>query len=256
MSSSTIAVLAISDTHSRLSNLNFNKISADIFIHAGDLTHHGTKEELERAIQWLGELPFQHKIVIAGNHDIGLDKTCNFRLRLSRKVGSYATSSETDELIASMEKHNIIYLSPRNPLVELDVKGYRLRIYGLPYSPIYHGPSAFQRPRSEDNWANIQDDRQYDILISHGPPHGWLDKTVHGKHPGCQHFLAAVKRAKPTLAIFGHIHEARGKQMVEWEDGSSTTLWNAAVEYSKDKTVFARPISIKGKTEISEVFED
>src|SRR5947207_7376992 len=73
----TVSIVAISDTHSMYSRLKFDPASnADILIHAGDLTNRGTKEELEDAIDWLASLPFKHKILIAGNHDVGLDKLC------------------------------------------------------------------------------------------------------------------------------------------------------------------------------------
>jgi len=65
-----------------------------------------------------------------------------------------------------------------------------------------------------------------DILLTHGPPLGNLD-TVRppfnlsntgplGDHKGCPHLAAAVKRAKPRLHCFGHIHEARGALRVAW----------------------------------------
>jgi predicted phosphohydrolase len=40
-----------------------------VLIHAGDLTAHGTLEELQALNHWLGTLPHRHKLVIAGNHD-------------------------------------------------------------------------------------------------------------------------------------------------------------------------------------------
>jgi hypothetical protein len=42
----------------------------DVLIHAGDLTSTGEVAQLESLDQWMGTLPHQHKIVIAGNHDI------------------------------------------------------------------------------------------------------------------------------------------------------------------------------------------
>jgi len=49
-----------------------------------------------------------------------------------------------------------------------------------------------------------------DVLITHGPPFGILDKTVRGEKVGCQDLLAAIKRIKPKFHIFGHIHEDYG----------------------------------------------
>ena len=174
---STISVVAISDSHSLHSTLPDAWPVADIFLHAGDLTQYGTKEELQSAIQWLGSLPFSHKVVIAGNHDIGLDKGCTHRSGLARRAGKYASFEETDALIATMAQYNITYLSPQNPSVELAIKGCSMKIYGSPFSPLTIGPSAFMRPRNEDTWAEVGLGSHYDILLSHSPPRSYLDQN-------------------------------------------------------------------------------
>ena len=63
-----------------------------------------------------------------------------------------------------------------------------------------------------------------DILITHGPPYGILDKNRVGFSAVCQSLKRAVKRIQPKLHVFGHIHEAGG--MVEME---GTTFVNACV---------------------------
>jgi Icc-related predicted phosphoesterase len=63
-----------------------------------------------------------------------------------------------------------------------------------------------------------------DILITHGPPYGILDKNRVGFSAGCQSLKRAVKRIHPKLHVFGHIHEAGG--MVEM---GGTTFVNACV---------------------------
>lgn len=209
---------------------------ADLFIHTGDLTQYGTKEELQSAIEWLANIPYMYKVVIAGNHDIGLDKTCTHRSALARRAGMYATCEETDALVASMDDRNIIYLSPQNPSVELSIKGCRVNIYGLPFSPLTIGPSAFMRPRSEDSWAEVGTGGYYDILLSHAPPRGYLDQNRRGEHIGCDHFLAAIQRMKPRAAIFGHVHESRGSDNIAWANGKNTSLYNAAI-MNKDQTL-------------------
>jgi predicted MPP superfamily phosphohydrolase len=220
----TISIVAISDTHSQHSKIKFES-TADILIHTGDLTQRGTKDELESVIDWLASLAFQHKIVIAGNHDIGLDKLCDHRARTRRP---YPTAKQTDELISFMKKNRIIYLTPDRPTAQIDIRGSVLRVYGLPHSPLFLGPAAFMRDRKEDTWVNVTTSKSYDILLSHSPPRGILDQTRRGANVGCHHFLAAVKRVKPQAAIFGHIHEARGMERVKWDDGTSTLFCNAA----------------------------
>ena len=46
----------------------------DVLLHAGDLTECGTAHEFETAFQTLADAPAELKIVIAGNHDVSLDR--------------------------------------------------------------------------------------------------------------------------------------------------------------------------------------
>jgi hypothetical protein len=224
-----ISVVAISGTHSHYSKLRMDHLSGDLLLHTGDLTQHGTKEELQSAIKWLGSLPFTHKVLVAGNHDIGLDKNCGYRSNLARRFGTYATPDETDELIASMFDHNIQYLSPDSPSCKVCIDGNFLRIYGLPYSPRYVGPSAFMRSRADKTWGDLNPELGYDILLSHAPPRGHLDLTRWGSNVGCDRFLQAIEEFRPAVAVFGHINESGGSETLTWDDGKSTTLFNAAV---------------------------
>ena len=50
-----------------------NVPDGDVLIHCGDLTNVGKARELQSVNQWMGKLPHKTKIVIAGNHDVGLD---------------------------------------------------------------------------------------------------------------------------------------------------------------------------------------
>jgi len=225
---SSITIVALSDSHSLHSSLSADWPPADVLVHAGDLTQYGTKDELQSVIAWLATLPYEHKVVIAGNHDIGLDKDCTYRSALARRAGTYATPEETDVLISTMKHDNIIYISPKNRVAELVIRGSMLRIYGLPFSPISIGPSAFTRPRFEDCWSDIRHG-PYDLLLSHSPPRGHLDQNRRGEHIGCDHFLSAIRRMQPSAAVFGHVHEARGSDIIEWGNGTSTRLYNAAI---------------------------
>jgi hypothetical protein len=66
-----IRVVCISDTHNRHEELEIPK--GDILLHAGDFTNRGTLEEISNFAAWLKALPFKHKIVIPGNHELSLD---------------------------------------------------------------------------------------------------------------------------------------------------------------------------------------
>jgi predicted phosphodiesterase len=66
-------IVCISDTHS---SYDFTLPHGDILLHAGDITRKGNCSELERFLSWLKTLTeFRLKIIIAGNHDVALDKT-------------------------------------------------------------------------------------------------------------------------------------------------------------------------------------
>jgi 3',5'-cyclic AMP phosphodiesterase CpdA len=69
-----VRIVAISDTHYDHYKIDISKWpSADIFIHAGDFTITSTRQEFADFRQFLSKLPYKHKIVIAGNHDFGLE---------------------------------------------------------------------------------------------------------------------------------------------------------------------------------------
>ena len=68
-----IRIVCISDTHNATPELPLG----DILIHAGDLTAHGTFDEVQAQLRWLASQPHPHKIVVAGNHDIVLDEACD-----------------------------------------------------------------------------------------------------------------------------------------------------------------------------------
>ncbi|RAL09814.1 uncharacterized protein BO97DRAFT_407360 [Aspergillus homomorphus CBS 101889] len=71
----------------------------------------------------------------------------------------------------------------------------------------------------------IPDDEDIDIVITHGPPYGILDQVVPNHvSVGCEHLYRAVKRARPRLHVFGHIHEGYGAMRREWSTGSDSMI--------------------------------
>ena len=62
--SSTVSIACVSDTHN--DDCSDLVPDADIFIHAGDLTDHGTLDEFKQAFDWIAALPHAVKIVVAG----------------------------------------------------------------------------------------------------------------------------------------------------------------------------------------------
>jgi hypothetical protein len=99
-----------------------------------------------------------------------------------------------------------------------------LKIWGSPVTPLYGGAFGLSSPTDRVKlYAKIPDG--LDILVTHGPPYGILDRSpVALHHAGCPQLLEAVTRLKPKLHVFGHIHGAHG--MVSTED---TLYVNAAL---------------------------
>lgn len=93
-------------------------------------------------------------------------------------------------------------------------------------------------------WSKIPDDT--DVLITHGPPANILDATSHGARVGCPRLLSQVKRIKPSLHVFGHIHEAYGS-LTE----GSTIFVNAStcdLRYKPTQPPIAIDLPVKTRT--------
>jgi Icc-related predicted phosphoesterase len=89
-----------------------------------------------------------------------------------------------------------------------------INIWGSPVSPWFYD-WAFNRKRGDDirkHWDKIPPST--DILITHGPPYGILDKTKRGELVGCKDILPLIEKIKPRLHVFGHIHEENGMKKI------------------------------------------
>jgi Icc-related predicted phosphoesterase len=57
------------------------------------------------------------------------------------------------------------------------------------------------------------------LLASHGPARGLLDRSLFGgMRVGSKAVFRAVERARPAVVLSGHIHEARGIAVYDWEE--------------------------------------
>jgi predicted phosphohydrolase len=188
-------ILCISDTHGRHDALQLPP--ADMIIHAGDFSAFGQKDDAHRFLDWFSRLPYRHKVFIAGNHDF--------------------LAESNPERFARLVPDNCIYLNDSGATVA------GIRIWGSPITPLFHH-WAFNRrrgPEIRQHWNLIPD--EVDILVTHGPPLGMLDRIVRGDRAGCADLLERVQQVKPRLHLFGHIHEDYGIRAAE-----DTTFINAS----------------------------
>lgn len=205
-----LRIICVSDTHNATPPLP----PGDILIHAGDLTAHGTFDEVQAQLRWLSSHPHAHKIVIAGNHDILLDEASDMTF-LVCKEDSAAKRKELDW-------GGIWYLQDEAVTLEFPTPGLglepeqvrRVKIYGCPLTPEL-GRWAFQYPAIRDVWTGrVPDDT--DILVVHGPPalygdwDGEKDSAGKAKVKGDGYLLQEIRRVEPRMVICGHIHGAYG----------------------------------------------
>jgi predicted phosphohydrolase len=179
-----VRAVAVSDLHGQLPVIP----PCDLLLLAGDLCpladHSG---DAQRAFlqgpftDWLERVPAKAIVGIAGNHDLILERE--------------------PELARSL---------PWTYLCDGETEAAGLRIWGSPFAVTF-GDWAFMEPDDalEARFAAIPDG--LDVLLVHGPPFGVLDRARRGVDTGSAALRRAILRARPQVAIFGHIHEAHGE---------------------------------------------
>jgi len=187
----------ISDTHGLHDRLKL--IPGTVLVHAGDITEYGTEEEVVDFLNWFSRQPFTYKIFIAGNHDLFMETL---------------TPGKRKKLIPL----DIIYLQNSGT----EIMG--LKFWGSPVTPYFIGMAFNAREGEEIKrvWKRIPGDT--DILITHGPPKGFLDGGL-----GDEELFLQVKKIKPIIHCFGHIHGHNGGETLKW-----ITFVNAAIVNCRD----------------------
>lgn len=185
----------ISDTHGHHSGLQLP--DADILIHCGDFSNHGTYMDALKFVNWFGAQPHKHKIFIAGNHDLYFEQ---------------GNPSDVDMFLRTMPK-DVHYLQDSSVTLE------GIKFWGSPVQPTFFN-WAFNRDRGEaikKHWDLIPKD--IDVLITHGPAKNQQDAAPRGYgrtvSVGCEDLLHAIRRVKPKIHVFGHVHYSYGKSFAE-----------------------------------------
>jgi len=176
-----LRLVVISDTHGNFYQLDLPK--GDILIHAGDFTlEEESEKEAKSFLAWVNKQSHRHKIIVPGNHDYGFD----------RNLGKFLDDIKEVKL-----------------LIDNSVEASGLRFYGVPWTKVFSN-MAFNLPEGpelEAKWSAIPEDT--DILVTHGPAHGYLD-IEDGNHLGEIGLRDRVEQVAPQLHVFGHIHSAAG----------------------------------------------
>ena len=179
-------ILHISDTHGKHRLLE-DLPKADLIIHTGDISENGTDGEVLDFIKWFGNLDYQHKIFVAGNHDLCLDG---------------------EEIEGLPEKCH--YLC--NSGVEID----GIKFWGVPY---------FLSDELNGNTPQLLSQIPHDIevLVTHRPPYGILDFECNN-HFGCIDLLQVVQKVRPKYHLFGHVHARYGVEKSKYTTFINSSL--------------------------------
>jgi Icc-related predicted phosphoesterase len=222
-----LSITFMSDTHSKHKQIPMDHFSGgDILIHTGDISSMGYKHEIQQFLRWFNSIPnYTHKVFIAGNHDWGFQ----------------SKSLDIPELLQPYQ--GIHYL--RDSGVEL----CGVKIYGSPWQPEFCD-WAFNLPRNgeelEKVWSLIPDET--DILLTHGPAYGYVDKVI-GRYDnlGCEKLIERILQVKPIIHACGHIHSGNGVTNNEWTTFINSSVLNEQYVYSY------KPFDVKLNTETKQV---
>jgi uncharacterized protein len=161
--------------------------AVDLLLIGGDITTGGTPDEAARAVEdWRPLAP--RLLALAGNMD----------------------SAAIDARLAELG-------------VALDSRGFAfgdVGVFGVsaaPKSPL-HTPYELtddELARRIDDGIRAVEDCRAKIFCPHAPPrHTACDLLPSGRHVGSAVIRAFIERAQPDLTLCGHIHEARGTDVI------------------------------------------
>lgn len=193
-------IVHVSDTHNMHRMLK-ELPKADIIVHSGDFTMTGTKNEAVDFINWFCDLPYRHKIFIAGNHDF-----CMFNAKVEGLPENVYMLNRSDVTIDGVRFFGIPYF------VESEISG-----------------------EDEEYIKTVPND--CDILITHMPPFNILDFSD-GIHYGNMSLRKKIAEVKPSYHLFGHIHNNYGVTRQNGTVFSNAALLNDTYEINNKPRVF------------------
>ncbi|KIJ30341.1 hypothetical protein M422DRAFT_268208, partial [Sphaerobolus stellatus SS14] len=128
--------VCVSDTHSRA----YDVPPGDVLLHAGDLSMRGSLGALQKTVKWIKTLPHPVKILIAGNHDVCLDKDLmgQFDPREGKMLQDAIDLVRGEEA----QKSGLHYLEYE--ATSFVCRGRKWKVFGSPAAPFYNYEGAFQ----------------------------------------------------------------------------------------------------------------
>ena len=185
----------ISDTHSKHNQITKDLPGGDLLLHAGDMSSMGYNHEIINFLEWFSKLDnYKNKFFIAGNHDWGFQDSPDWCKEMLELYGDKLNYLQDDLHVIGEDYETSI------------------KVYGSPWQPEFYN-WAFNLPRNglelSEKWSQIPENT--DILITHGPAWGYVDKVIGGtENLGCELLVQRIKEIKPKIHLCGHIHSGHG----------------------------------------------
>lgn len=213
-------IACASDIHGKYMNPTVHWPPADILVLAGDILYDAEQiAELGRLNEFFKQKKkdgvYKKVVMVAGNHDFIFQRLSSARKQLK----------------------DIIYLQDEEAIIE------GLKFYGSPWQSwfwdwAFNFPNPSHNPEkaiwvAQECWQKIPDDT--DVLVTHGPPRGILDKVPSGLNVGCEELKNRLEHLDLKMHIFGHIHYGYGTKEID-----GTRFVNAAVcgeDYRPDNPI-------------------
>lgn len=232
-----VRLVIVSDTHNVDIPVSLFP-PGDLLIHAGDHTITGLYSELSGAAAWLRSLAARYTygvVAVAGNHDKPLDAETWLKAAPISQPGAAWTNESMASARSLFDDSSLGDETPRamRLLQHSGAKIAGLSLFGSPYvgqtprrqamtpdNPLRYEGFLRDPHRLTELFAEIPPG--LDVLITHGPPLGILDRSVqHGGVPrekpiaiGSAALLDRLRQMvpedRPRLHIFGHEHDSRG----------------------------------------------
>ena len=180
-------IVCVSDTHARHHLTEMPP--GDVLVHAGDITRHGRSTTWKRSTT--GSVVNHHTGTRSSSAATTTSASRSGRPRPGR--GSPTRSTSKTRAARSRGSRSTAARGSRGSA---------------------GGRSTCRGARSWRRCGRRSPDGM-DVLITHGPPEGILDRTNRGEFAGCRDLFNRVCEVRPRLHVFGHIHEAAGRTDID-----------------------------------------
>ena len=182
-------ILCITDIHSHIEQFQYilNKsANVDLILLGGDITNFGQPVDVEKIVHLAQAIDIPI-LAVAGNCD----------------------SASIDRRLLDLG----VSVAGRGVIID------GVGVHGVSAAPPWHSgmyefPEEELLKQLEAGYAQVQNAR-WRVVLAHAPPKGIkLDRTLLFQHAGSAALREFVEKTQPSLVVCGHIHEARGVEML------------------------------------------